>query len=256
MTLTCGQCRGCRAALARSWSMRIMHEASLYDANVFATLTYDDESLPPGGSLRKRDLQLFLKRLRREIEPARVRYFAVGEYGTRFDRPHYHALLFGFVPSDARRVSVRQGHPVFSSVLLDRCWGHGLTEFGSVTPASARYVAGYVQKRITGSWSKARYGEREPEFGVMSRRPGIGAAWIDKYREEVYAADSVVVNGREVKPPRYYDQRVASSAPLVIDGVKAERFVSRNREEERPERLAAREAVQAAQEALYSGGEL
>lgn len=230
-----------------------MHEASLHDENVFLTLTYDDEHLPVGGSLDKAAFPGFVKRLRRVIEPRKVRYFHVGEYGAESGRPHYHALLFGWRPPDAEMFSVRGGFPVFRSALVSELWNAGLHELGSVTPQSAGYVARYIRKRITGSWAKARYGELEPEYATMSRNPGIGAGWIDKFGGEVYEEDAVVVRGVKVKPPRYYDGRID---PLVLESVKVKRLASRNRENETPERLAAMEAVQVAGENLRMGGSL
>jgi len=236
--------------------MRMMHEASMHDENSFVTLTYADEHVPDGGSLRQRDMQLFFKRLRRAIQPERVRYFYVGEYGSTSGRPHYHALLFGFAPADQELFTVRGGFPVFTSALVDKLWPLGLHEIGSVTPQSAAYVAGYIRKRITGSWMKARYGDREPEFGRMSRNPGIGAGWIDEFHGEVFPNDNVVVRGQLVKPPRYYDCRVSRTNPLMMDSVKVERMQKRVRENESPERLAAMETVQAASERLRVGGSI
>lgn len=255
---TCGQCRGCRAAHAREWSMRCMHEASMHEVNIFLTLTYDDKFLPPGGSLdgptkdKPGAFALFAKRLRKAITPLRVRYYYVGQYGKNTHRPHYHALLFGFEPSDKTLLSVRGNFPVFTSELLRKTWQFGLSEFGSVTPQSAAYLCGYVKTKVTGSWSKAKYGTREPEFGRMSRNPGIGAGWIDKYKCEVYPADSVIVRSIAVRPPRYYDNRVANLAPLLLDGVKFARFSHRRKENDSPDRLAVVETVAIATENFYS----
>lgn len=258
--LPCGQCRGCRARSAREWSMRCMHEASLHEENCFVTLTYDDAHLPKDGSLDAPDPRReycgafgnFMKRLRKEISPRKVRYYHVGEYGEVNGRPHYHALLFGWSPSDKKLFTVRKGFSVFTSDLLRATWGDGLHEVGSVTQQSASYVARYLKKRITGSWAKAKYGKRAPEYGTMSRNPGIGAGWIDKYRCEVYPVDSVVVRGTFQKPPRYYDDRVGEVAPELLDGVKLCRYSSRRKENEG--RLAVMEAVAAAGEAIHSRG--
>ena len=95
VSVPCGQCVGCRLEKSRQWAMRCVHEASLYDENCFITLTYDDEFLPVGGSLDKGAFPRFMKRLRKKFEPRRIRFYHAGEYGDRFGRPHYHALLFG-----------------------------------------------------------------------------------------------------------------------------------------------------------------
>src|ERR1051325_195522 len=123
---------------------------------------------------------------------------------------------------------------------------------------NARYVGRYVQKKMTGSWAKLKYGDREPEYGTMSRNPGIGARWIDAFKSEVFPSDAVVVRGGLFMPPRYYCSRVASSADgaLLVDDVKLKRFMSRKRDEETVERLAVREQVALAEEALAREGGL
>src|SRR5882672_6540477 len=63
ITLPCGRCVGCKLERSRQWAMRCVHESKLHKDNVFVTLTYDNENLPAGGTLIKRDLQLFMKRL-------------------------------------------------------------------------------------------------------------------------------------------------------------------------------------------------
>jgi len=267
--VTCGQCRGCRAGKRREWSLRCMHEASMHEDNCFVTLTYDDEHLPPGGSLdgpiyqsdgsRKEKpgaFALFMKRLRKAVAPQRVRYFHVGEYGECTNRPHYHALFFGFDAPDKELLTVRKGFPVYTSELLRETWPYGLHEVGSVTVASAGYVSRYFQKRITGSWAKLKYGDREPEYGTMSRNPGIGASWIDRYRCEVFPADSVVVRGQLVPVPRYYTDRVAVGDPMLIEEMKWCRYKNRRREDQTPERLYAREVCHMAKDSLEGGGEL
>jgi len=254
--LPCGQCVGCRKARAREWAMRCMHEASLHEDNCFLTLTYDDEHLPAGGSLDRRAFPLFMKRLRKRLEPQKVRYFHVGEYGESSNRPHYHCLLFGFDPPDKTLLSVRQGFPVFTSDWMREAWPYGLHELGSVTPQSAAYVARYVRKKITGSWSKAKYGDKEPEYATMSRNPGIGRGWIEKYGAEVFPSDDVVFGGRLCKPPRYYCEVVAKKDGVLIEEVKFERFKNRDREEEQPERLRAREVCDLAQMAMGRNGGL
>lgn len=241
--------------------MRCMHEASQHQDNIFLTLTYDDKSLPAKGSLdgpipaskpgaKPGAFATFLKRLRKEVSPARVRYFHVGEYGTINNRPHYHALLFGYRPEDASLLSMRGEHHVFTSETLRALWPQGLHEFGEVTYASAGYCAGYMKRKMTGSWAKQKYGEREPEYGTMSRNPGIGAKWIDKFQCEVYPADGVVVRGAIVKPPRYYDLRTASSHPVEVECARFRRHAKRQRENESPERLAVMETCAVAREDL------
>ncbi len=228
-----------------------MHEAQLHDQNSFVTLTYADEHLPPGGSLRKADFQKFMKRLRRRCSSDRIRFFHCGEYGARLARPHYHALLFGHAFPDRVPWSVRNEHPVWRSDSLEALWPFGQSEIGSVSFSSAAYVARYVTKKVTGRAAEAHYqsvdrstGEvvdREPEYATMSRRPGIGHGWLERYFGDVYPSDEVVSRGRAAKPPRYYDNVLSVRDPELWASIKRDRAKARSREDETPARLSVRE---------------
>lgn len=201
----CGQCRSCRVSRARAWAIRCMHEARCHSENCFLTLTYAPEHVPAG--LVVRDLQLFFKRLR-YFSGAKFRYFAVGEYGKKLSRPHYHALLFGFDFPDKEFFKGSGLSRQYRSDLLDKSWqlGHALS--GTVTTASAQYVAKYAVKRVTGKAAADHYRGRVPEFAVMSRRPGIGASWISQFGTSVFPRDFVVVpGGKRTAVPRYYLDR-------------------------------------------------
>ena len=142
LLVPCGSCISCRIAKRREWSLRLLHELSYHDDAVFLTLTYDDAHVPPNMSLRKRDLQLFMKRLRIKLDRLGIehciKYFACGEYGTRTKRPHYHLLLWNFPDNN------KQHFPNVTSVLhfIEECWsvysrdddGNWLYEKGSNTP--------------------------------------------------------------------------------------------------------------------------
>ena len=75
--IPCGRCIGCRLDRSLSWALRCVHEASLHDQNCFVTLTFNDSSLPSDASLKVADFQNFMKRLRQEVSPRKVRFFIV-----------------------------------------------------------------------------------------------------------------------------------------------------------------------------------
>lgn len=266
LELPCGQCFGCRLERSRQWAMRCMHEASLYDQNAFLTLTYDDEHLPAYGSLKKSDFQLFMKRLRKAA--GKLRFFHCGEYGEKTLRPHYHALIFGFNFPDRYQWSDRGGCPVFRSPMLEKLWTLGASEIGSVTFESAAYVARYVVKKLTEEDAYEQYrtldvatGEMvpvEPEYATMSRRPGIGTGWYEKFGAESYGHDSVVMRGIEMKPPKFYDNKLESEDEKWLRAVKQARKRAQlmRREESEPERLKARETVARARYNTYARKEL
>lgn len=257
LLLPCGRCIGCRLERSRQWATRIMFEAQMHEASSFITLTYDDANLPFPPSLRYRDFQLFMKRLR--IKYGAVRFYMCGEYGESTFRPHFHACLFGLDFSDKVIWSVSpRGDHLYRSPNLERIWPFGISTIGELTFESAAYVARYVLKKITGdlaeehySWTDVDTGEvyaREPEFAHMSLRPGIGASWFDKYSDDVYDDhDFVVVNGKTCKPPRYFDKLLrrldVSRGTHEYDLIKSERSCGPTSVHASESRLVAREMV-------------
>lgn len=260
--LPCGQCIGCRLKRSREWAIRCVHEASLNDVNCFLTLTYDDEYLPAGSSLFYPHFQGFIKRLRARFSNVRVRFYMCGEYGETFDRPHYHALLFGFdfldkVPNGTSP----GGTQMYRSAVLEELWPYGFSSLGAVTFESAAYVARYCMKKVTGSRSQSHYqivdietgevlGDRVPEFNRMSLKPGIGAAWLERFRTDVYPAGKVVRSGGATfNAPRYYDKLLErmEKGTDSIDGdlVEYGRYLEslKGAAHRTPERLAVREKV-------------
>lgn len=187
--LPCGKCLGCLADKARAWSVRCYHESLQHLQNSFVTLTYDDEHCPD--RVLKSDLQLFFKRLR--AAGVKFRYFACGEYGGRFGRPHYHVLFFGqdFLEGSQRLGS--QGE-YYTSPLLDETWGNGHVTVAPCEPASVFYVAGYSLKNLG-----------DPEvFQLQSRRPYIGHGWLEKYWDDIARNGFITIEGRKFPiPPAY-----------------------------------------------------
>lgn len=259
ITLPCGQCIGCKLERGRQWAVRCTHEAKTHEENSFVTLTYADEHLPPGGNLKYDDFQRFLKRLRKHTGPKRVRFYMCGEYGETnpqtgeqdggLYRPHYHACLFGKDWPDKKfHTRNGQGDAIYTSEKLDAIWGLGQCTTADVTFQSAGYVARYCTKKISGKAAAGHYekwGKEIPEFGQMSLKPGIGAAWLEKYKTDVYPWDHVVINGKETKPPKYYDRLFERNHPDTFDQIKADREVAatRTNAENTPARLAAKEQV-------------
>ena len=171
-----------------------MLEAVLREDNAFVNLTYSEEHLPRVAStsvptLRPKDLTDWLKRLRRAIQPSKIRYYAVGEYGDVSWRPHYHVALFGY-PTCLRGGTRpnRAGVCCPPCDLVRRSWGLGLVHLGSLERESAQYVCGYVTKKMT-SPKDDRLEGRYPEFARMSLRPGIGADAMHEIASQLLTYD-------------------------------------------------------------------
>lgn len=225
--LPCGRCIGCRLERSRQWAVRIVHEMKMHDVSSFLTLTYDDHHLPDDLSLNKKHLQDFFKRLR--SRGIKFRYFACGEYGDDYSRPHYHVCLFGYNFVGDRKVCAKSGQfDLYQSKFLDDVWSHGACRIGDLTFESAAYVSRYCVKVVNGDMAEAHYtrvsaetGEIYkllPEFALMSSKPGIGRMWLEKYWRDVYqASDSVISRGHEAKPPRYYDKMFRKYFSIYMD---------------------------------------
>lgn len=264
LSLPCGKCVGCRLDRARAWSLRCAHEAMLHERNCFVTLTYRPESLPENGSLVPDHWTLFMKRLRKVY--GKVRYLMAGEYGDTTFRPHYHAILFGLDFSDDRVVwQEKRGYSLFSSPRLERVWGHGFCSIGNVNRTTAEYVARYTLKKVRGDEYLYRriseHGEEfyvEPEFARMSRNPGLGSGWYDRFKGDLYPLDECILDGRRYMTPRYYDDKLKKEDPDSYDKLRGRRarrgLRSRDivpvaqlpqvgEDDRSPVRLAAREAV-------------
>lgn len=239
-----------------------MHESLLWPSSVFVTLSYAPEHLT-SLSLEYPDFQSFMKRLRRRYDGAGddasggrpIRFFCAAEYGDRYQRPHFHAILFNFVFPD-------QCGPLadgsYRSNQAEDVWSKGHVHIGAVTPQSAAYVAGYTLEKVHGYGSASYYDvadsvtgeviERRAPFVTMSRRPGIGAGWFEKYSGDLLPHDfAVTADGRKARVPRYYLQRYAETAEdSEIEGIRYRRYERARlvpREESSEARRMVREEV-------------
>lgn len=248
----CGKCIGCRLDKAYQWSARCLHESRMHAQSVFITLTYDQQHVPADYSVKLRDWQLFMKKLRHKM-PGKIRFLAVGEYGDIGLRPHYHALLFNCDFSDKVYVKQSEYGRVYTSKLLLELWPHGSHEIGSVTQKSADYCARYTLKKQNGDRADPHYTRVSPidgntyrvatEFMVMSRRPGIGATWFDKFASDAFPSDFIIIDGQRRKVPRYYLNKLSENEQKPIKRAR-KRNGLKHRGNNTKARLAVREEIQ------------
>lgn len=199
--IPCGQCVGCRLQRSREWANRMMMELETTEGrSSFVTLTYDDEHLPLSegvnpvtgeieefGTLVLEDLQKFIKRLRKANPEKKIRYFACGEYGENTNRPHFHLILFGYFPKDAKfiRRGRKGNYNYYVSEELEKLWPFGLHVIADVTWESCAYTARYVTKKLTGNAGEVYETMNiKPPFVIMSNRPGIGYDYFMIHRED------------------------------------------------------------------------
>lgn len=253
------------------WKTRIVHESMLWESNLFATLQYADDRLPSSLGLEYPDFQRFMYRLRARLEGERespdgrrpVRFFVVGEYGGKSSRPHWHVVLFNLSVPDMRWWSSRRGR-VGQSELLTELWGHGYVEASRLNARRAAYVAGYVHKKAKRKaaadvvdYSTGEVFERRPEFRQMSRDPGIGSWWYERFGSDLFPLDAAVVDGRRHKVPRYYwDKFRRTASAEVVEAIRQkriERAMELPEEESSLERRAVREEAALARHDAFGG---
>lgn len=216
--LPCGKCTACRLEYARSWAIRATHEAAIHPQNSFLTLTYSDENLGDN-KLHYADFQEFIQKLRDRLrtdqdgKAPEIGYMAVGEYGEKTKRAHWHACLFNYRPDDPKlKYSNELGDPVYKSDFLTDIWGKGFVDYGDVTFKSAGYCARYALKKIN-DHGEAGYDQNtdfKPIFKT-SRKYAIGKRWLEKYWPDVFNYGHVYIrkpDGTTAKTgiPRYYEK--------------------------------------------------
>lgn len=211
----CGKCEACKRRRQASWSFRLLNETRHSFSAAFLTLTYRDEELTHGElfpTLVKRDLQLFLKRLRKaqaKESDLKLKYYACGEYGERTFRPHYHMILFNLVP-----------HMLFDGILSD-IWKLGHVQVDPCNIKTIQYTSKYVMK------SNKKPTGVEPEFSLMSK--GLGKNFltdaVQKYYKENQIPYVVWKDGQKMTMPRYYKERIFTEEERKKFGIEALREV-------------------------------
>lgn len=221
LMLPCGKCSSCIEAKTKSWAARCVLEASQFDNNCFLTLTYNEASLPKFG-LCKKDLQNFIKRLRKKVGFP-IRYYCCGEYGENTKRPHYHCIIFNWFPEDAKFLKESKfGGLLYTSKILSDLWPFGISSVGEVSFASCAYVARYCQKKV---YIEGQY----KAFSLMSLKPGIGEKYFRENILNIYTTDKVYFkfgNSSYSKPSRYFDKLLERLDPKRIEKIKKLRVSS------------------------------
>lgn len=185
-----------------------------------------------------------------------------GKFDSTFGRPHYHAIIFNLHFEDREPAKgVRSTtEKYYESAELQKLWPFGRAIIGDVTFESAAYVARYVMKKVNGKKKEEHYkkvtgfnpesGEIElrqiePEYTDMSRRPGIGKRWFEKFKTDVYPSDFITVNGKKVPPPKYYDKLLELEDPVLLDKLKTNRAknAEKHSDDLTPERLLVRSQI-------------
>ena len=229
INVPCGRCTNCKLERSRQWALRCVNEAQLYNNNCFITLTYSDKYLPSDYSVSVREMQLFMKRLRKRYDH-KIKVLYCGEYGETTLRPHYHGILFNHDFDDRVLHSINNGVQLDVSETLTKIWNKGHTTVGDATFESAGYVARYCTKKITGEGAEAHYTRIHPITGkVVKVQPeflkgsSIGKEWFKKYSSDVYPSDFMITRGHKCRPPKYYDKLLEKQNPEMAAQIRSKR---------------------------------
>lgn len=216
----CGHCENCVKRRVSNWSFRLMQEEKVSLSSYFITLTYDSEHVPITKNgfmdLSKRDFQLFFKRFRKQHDSygkhcITLKYYAVGEYGGKFRRPHYHFIVFNAdlsliigsknASAVSRGIIKLDGQRTFTTP----SWTKGHITVGQVSEASVGYTMKYMSK----PWNPMhRNDDRTPQFCLMSK--GLGASYLTGAMIQWHKSDMAnrqycnLKDGKKVAMPRYY----------------------------------------------------
>lgn len=193
--VSCGKCVECKQKRVNDWVFRLSVEAERSRSAFFVTLTYSNENLTKTkrnlSTLVKKDFQDYMKRLRKLNKGTHLKYYAVGEYGSKTKRPHYHLILFNAKPSTIEK----------AWKLNNKLIGH--VHIGNVNKNSIAYTAKYIDKECFIGYSVND--NREKQFSTMSKRMGDNflTSQMEKYIKTNLPL-AVKKYGRNYSIPRYY----------------------------------------------------
>lgn len=195
LDVPCGRCGNCLEQRRSYWTFRMHEELRNHDSAAFITLTYTEPPLSKQNepTLEKTALQNFIKRLRHHLGGRKIRYYAIGEYGTKTQRPHYHAIIFGLDRLEINYVR--------------EAWTLGQSMATPVNDARIHYLTKY---HLNFTPKSERPSIRESEFALMSRNPGIGFSYIARTKKYHQKTENqfVMLNGFKQPLPRYYFDKI------------------------------------------------
>lgn len=223
MAVPCGKCPNCLADRRADWSLRLQIELKNSTSAHFITLTYNDENLyyNENGvpSINKKHMQDYMKRLRKTTSE-KLRYYTVGEYGTKHKRPHYHILLFNYPPNISDNII---------STWSNKQASIGHVKVGTVTHASIHYVTKYHVNKTT-------FPElANPSFVLMSRKPGIGHQYVEQFREyhkdKTSRAHYTDFGGQKRRLPRYLKEKLYTRPQRLLMNIENDKRLEQDENE-------------------------
>jgi len=220
----CGKCSECRKRKQNDWSFRLREQEKISKISYFVTLTYDTLHVPISNkgfmSLRKSDLQKYFKLLRKYEDQYRdqmgqvkekIKYYAVGEYGTLNKRPHYHAIIF-----NAQEYNIVKAWQEFRG---KETYGvRGDVHCGKVECGSINYTLKYVSKNIE---DVPLWKDIEPPFAIMSKH--LGENYIKESTKKFHVINNYTdLDGYKIALPAYYRKKMLTEEQQAVHAHKAQ----------------------------------
>jgi hypothetical protein len=158
-------------------------------------------------------------------------------------------------------------NPYYISQQLTSLWPYGYHIIAEANFDTAAYVARYCTKKLTGNnedyygrtitdWNEVtgeityyKEVQLEKEYSTSSKRPAIGKEWYERFKSDCYPSDFIIVDGRKVPIPKYYDKLCEEEDSFTITQQKAKRKIQAmlNHKENTLARLRTREDCKEAQ---------
>lgn len=207
----CGKCPKCLQQRVNSWAFRLEQEEKIHYSASFVTLTYDNENIPLTDknlmTLDKVHVQNFLKYIRRNTKRRSIKYYAVGEYGTRTKRPHYHLIIFDVTEQEC-----------------NEAWTKGNVHFAECNKATVRYTLKYVNKVFASKIPLGDWDDRIAEFSLMSKKMGLNylTPSVVKHHKE-HKKFYLDVNGNKQKLPRYYKEKIFTKEEIKVNTIEVQK---------------------------------
>ncbi len=207
ISVPCGKCIGCKLDHSRDWVCRLLMEYDINSTGIFLTLTYDDTKRLTY-SLVKKDVQNFLKRLRKFYKNIKFKYYVAGEYGPSTFRPHYHMILFGYDFFDNDLIKISKS--IFSHRILSKLWGNGNIRFSFISKENIAYCTHYCLKKADLSFQRpsdlTRFGLVN-EFQLCSKF--LGLDYFNLHKDDILKNNGIIYfNGISYSLPRYFYRKL------------------------------------------------
>jgi len=209
INVPCGKCTACLKRRASQWVFRLKQEERIAHTAVFMTYTYNEMTVPNtlNGflTLDRSHHSLYMKRLRKQLNKEKrldqkhpLKYYMVGEYGSKTERPHYHSIMFNLP-----QFYIDNEHKI------KNLWGLGNIQIDNCTPASMAYVTKYVNKQTFFN-NQGPHDDRVPEFSFMSK--GLGKNYLTeqqiKSHKEKLNPYITTEDGQKLAFPRYFKDKI------------------------------------------------